>query len=289
MTVFSAEAGPPPVRAARLRFAVRLLALGLIAAGAIAAWRWRGFFDPPAIAAAIAGYPAAPVIFLAVHIVASLLFVPRTLLAMVAGLLFGMGWGLCWAALGSVGGAVAGFLVARYLSSGPIDAASVARIRPVLDKVERGGWRGVAFLRLIPVVPHSLGNYALGLTRLRLGPYAAGFAAGTVADDDRLCRSGYGRRPTDAGGRRLARTEPDWRRRTRALAAGPRDGSPAVPLMVPQHHWHRAAGGPVEKLDSMHDWNRRLGGKLDDTADIAGGDEFRTGPGDVGEFALAQP
>lgn len=49
-----------------------------------------------------------------------------------------------------------------------------------LGRVERGGWRGVALARLVPVIPHSLTNYALGLTRLRLGAYAFGSLLGQL-------------------------------------------------------------------------------------------------------------
>ncbi len=129
------------------------------------------------ITGAIGRYPLAPLGFLAVHIAASLLFIPRTLLAIVAGLLFGMGWGIVWAASGSVAGAIAGFLVARYINSGLIDAG---RLGPVVAQVERGGWRAVAVLRLIPVIPHSLANYALGLTRLPLAAYAFGSLLGQL-------------------------------------------------------------------------------------------------------------
>ena len=37
-----------------------------------------------------------------------------------------------------------------------------------------------AALRLIPVVPHSLANYALGLTKLPVGPYALGSLLGQL-------------------------------------------------------------------------------------------------------------
>ena len=103
------------------RRVARLTVLVLLTAGIAAAWRWRAAFDPIAIGAAIAAYPAAPLVFLGVHIVASLLFVPRTVLAIAAGLLFGIGWGIVWAAIGSVLGAVAGFCLARYVNSGLID------------------------------------------------------------------------------------------------------------------------------------------------------------------------
>ncbi len=88
----------------------RLFALALLAAGSVAAWRWRGLFDPLALPALIGGNPMAPLVFLALHVAGSLFFVPRTLLALGAGLVFGMWWGILWAALGSLAGAVAGFL-----------------------------------------------------------------------------------------------------------------------------------------------------------------------------------
>jgi uncharacterized membrane protein YdjX (TVP38/TMEM64 family) len=160
-----------------LRRTGRLALLGLLAIGAASVWRWRAALDPITITGAIDRYPLAPLGFLAVHIAASLLFIPRTLLAIVAGLLFGMGWGIVWAASGSVAGAIAGFLVARYINSGLIDAA---RLRPVVAQVEGGGWRAVAVLRLIPVIPHSLVNYALGLTRLPLAAYAFGSLLGQL-------------------------------------------------------------------------------------------------------------
>jgi uncharacterized membrane protein YdjX (TVP38/TMEM64 family) len=160
-----------------LRRTARLALLGLLAIGAASVWRWRAVLDPMTITGAIDRYPLAPLGFLAVHIAASLLFIPRTLLAVVAGLLFGMGWGIVWATFGSVAGAIAGFLVARYINSGLIDAA---RLGPVVAQVERGGWRAVAVLRLIPVIPHSLVNYALGLTRLPLASYAFGSLLGQL-------------------------------------------------------------------------------------------------------------
>lgn len=158
----------------------RLATLGLLALGIAAAWRWRGLFDPAALSGMIDANPAAPLAFIGLHIAASLFFVPRTLLALVAGVVFGAWWGVLWAALGSVLGAIAGFLAARYIHAGFLDRTGSARLAALLARAERGGWRMVAVVRLVPVIPHSLTNYALGLTRLRLGSYALGSLLGQL-------------------------------------------------------------------------------------------------------------
>jgi uncharacterized membrane protein YdjX (TVP38/TMEM64 family) len=182
----------------------RLLPLLVLAAGVAAAWRWRGLFAPLALNSAIAGNPAAPLVFLVLQVAASLFFVPRTLLAAAAGLLFGMWWGLLWAALGSVVGAVAGLLVARYLCTELGWRANPTRLAALLRYAERGGWRMVAMLRLVPIIPHSMTNYALGLTRVQLGPYVVGSLLGqlplTIAFVD-----------LGAAGERALKGAADWR------------------------------------------------------------------------------
>jgi uncharacterized membrane protein YdjX (TVP38/TMEM64 family) len=160
--------------------ASRMALLGLLVLGVAAAWEWRGIFDPVALEAAIRHSRAAPLVFLALHVAASLFFVPRTLLAVGAGLVFGMWWGIVWAAAGSVAGAIAGFLVARYINAGVLREANPTGLQALLNRVEHGGWRVVALVRLVPIIPHSLTNYALGLTGLRLGAYAWGSLLGQL-------------------------------------------------------------------------------------------------------------
>ena len=52
----------------------RLVLLGLLALGILAAWHWRGVFDPVGLTELVNGGSAAPLVFLGVHILASLLF-----------------------------------------------------------------------------------------------------------------------------------------------------------------------------------------------------------------------
>jgi uncharacterized membrane protein YdjX (TVP38/TMEM64 family) len=158
----------------------RMAAVGLVAVGAAAAWHWRDAFDPLAIAGLLAGHKFAPLGFVVLHVAASLFFVPRTLLAVAAGLLFGGWWGPVWAALGSLAGAVAGYLVARHLYSGFVERADPTRLQALLARAEGGGWRMVAMVRLLPLIPHSLTNYAFGLTRIGLVAYVIGSLLGQL-------------------------------------------------------------------------------------------------------------
>jgi uncharacterized membrane protein YdjX (TVP38/TMEM64 family) len=157
----------------RLRLAGRVVVLVLLVAGIVAVWFNRAALEPNTIRSTIEAHTAiAPLLFLLLHILASLLFIPRTLMGLVAGGVFDFWWGLLWAATGSVLGAIAGFLIARYVNSGMIDLENLPRLGPVLQRAENGGWRAVTMLRLIPVIPHSFTNYALGLTRLSLADHA---------------------------------------------------------------------------------------------------------------------
>jgi uncharacterized membrane protein YdjX (TVP38/TMEM64 family) len=172
------DAAPSPLSA--LRTAGRVLIAALVLAGGIYVLSHRGAVSPMQIKAQIAGAPLAPLIYVLAHTVASLIFVPRTFLAVAAGLLFGTAGGFIWATVGSTAGAVAGFLLARYVNSGLIEPERMPKLGPLLVKAETGGWRAVAALRLIPVIPQPVTNYGLGLTRLPLWSYTLGTLIGSV-------------------------------------------------------------------------------------------------------------
>jgi|SRR6516162_3250557 len=186
-----------------LRAFGRAALVALVLAGGGFAFAHRGALDAAAIAEALAHYPAAPLVFLLCHILASLVFFPRTVLAVAAGVLWGIWWGTLWAALGSVLGAIAGFLLARSVNRGLVDLENLRRLGPILRRAEGGGWRAVAMLRLVPIIPHSLSNYALGLTRLNLGAYALGSLLGQLPMTIACVEFG-------AAGERIAAGRADW-------------------------------------------------------------------------------
>ena len=156
----------------------RLLGLVALAMGIAIAFVWRQAVDPIAIRDAIAAHPLAPVIFVTLQVAASLLFVPRLVLGVAAGMIFGLWWGTVWAMIGCMLGGAAGFAVARWFgATGVLDTSP--GIGRLVERAEQGGWRSVAILRLMPV-PHSVTNTLLAMTNLSWRNYLIGSFAGML-------------------------------------------------------------------------------------------------------------
>lgn len=156
-----------------------LLLFACLSAAALWLLSHREALDAAAITAFIDDFGAAAgLLFMAIHIVGSLLFLPRTVLAIAAGALFGFWGGLFVGLAGATLGAVAGFVAARYVNGGLLVAEELPHIGPLLARAESGGWKLVFATRLIPVLPHTLINYAFGLTRVPLASFAVGSVLG---------------------------------------------------------------------------------------------------------------
>ena len=127
-----------------------------------------------------------PVVFIAVYVIATVLFLPGSALTLGAGALFGVVRGSILVSVASTLGATAAFLVGRYIArdwvarkiqgNAKFDAIDVA--------VGREGWKIVGLTRLSPIFPFNLLNYAYGLTKVRLRDYVLaswiGMMPGTV-------------------------------------------------------------------------------------------------------------
>jgi uncharacterized membrane protein YdjX (TVP38/TMEM64 family) len=113
----------------------------------------------------------APILFLLLYALATVLFVPGSVLTVAGGALFGPIWGTLWNLTGATLGATLAFVIARYVASDWVAARSGERLGRLMRGVEEEGWRFVAFVRLVPLFPFNLMNYAFGLTRIRLREY----------------------------------------------------------------------------------------------------------------------
>jgi uncharacterized membrane protein YdjX (TVP38/TMEM64 family) len=165
-----------------LRSGARLAAaLAIGGAAAISIYLFqRGTIDPAAIREIIAGSPVAPLVFILLQVGASLVFIPRTVLGIAAGLLFGFVWGSALAITGALAGAAAGFALWRWIGKGQVDLEATPWIGPLIERAESDRWRAVAIVRLIPALPHSVANTALALTRIGWGDYLVGSFIGML-------------------------------------------------------------------------------------------------------------
>jgi uncharacterized membrane protein YdjX (TVP38/TMEM64 family) len=114
---------------------------------------------------------AAPLVFIAGYAIATVFFMPGLLFTLAGGALFGPVFGTLYNLTGATLGATLAFLAARYITSDWATRRAGKRLRQLVEGVEREGWRFVAFVRLVPLFPFNLLNYALGLTRIRLLTY----------------------------------------------------------------------------------------------------------------------
>jgi uncharacterized membrane protein YdjX (TVP38/TMEM64 family) len=123
----------------------------------------------------------APLLFVLLQVAVTVLPFPRTLFTVAAGVLFGSVAGLLLTVTATVLAASAAFwlvrLVGARFASRHADRPGVAWIRSRLD---RSGLLAMVSLRLIPMVPFPVLNYASALSGVRFAPFAVGTALGVL-------------------------------------------------------------------------------------------------------------
>ncbi len=154
------------------RILTRVLLGGLLLAGIAWAATHRDLLAEQAIRQQLEALGSwAPLAFVGAYALASTLFLPGSALTAAGGALFGPVAGTAWSLLGATLGATLSFLIARYIAGDAVRRRAGTRLDALLQGVEEDGWRFVALVRLVPLFPFNLSNYALGLTRIGLVPY----------------------------------------------------------------------------------------------------------------------
>lgn len=113
-----------------------------------------------------------PAVFIGIYTIAPALFLPGSILTLAGGALFGPFSGALFSLTGATIGATLAFLIARYLAAEWVEHRVSGKLQDIKEGVEREGWRFVAFVRLVPLFPFNVLNYALGLTRLSVQTFA---------------------------------------------------------------------------------------------------------------------
>lgn len=126
--------------------------------------------------------PAAGIFsFIGVYFLATILFIPGSILTLGSGFIFanvfGLGLGLVFSTVavfvGASSGATAAFLLARYLFQDSIQKLSTRfqTFQAVDTALQTEGLKIMVLLRLSPIIPFNAINYILGVTSVSLKDY----------------------------------------------------------------------------------------------------------------------
>lgn len=199
----------------------RILLLGVVATGIVLAIVYREAFDAAALEAWVKDAGAAgPVLFMLIYALGTVFFLPGSALTLAGGALFGPVLGTFYNLTGATIGATLAFLIARYfdqgwpyaaggqdtrsrLASHWVEHKTGGRLKQLKEGVEGEGWRFVAFVRLVPLFPFNLLNYALGLTRIKLSHYVIASYLCMLPGAMAYTYLGYAGREAMAGSERL--------------------------------------------------------------------------------------
>jgi uncharacterized membrane protein YdjX (TVP38/TMEM64 family) len=129
--------------------------------------------------------PLGALAFIGLYIVATVAFLPGSVLTLGAGVVFGVVYGSLFVFVGATIGATAAFLVGRYLARDWVSKKIEGNEKfSAIDRaVGREGFKIVLLTRLSPVFPFNVLNYAYGLTGVSLKDYffgSVGMFPGTV-------------------------------------------------------------------------------------------------------------
>ena len=178
----------------------RIACVLVLAAGAVWVVMHRDLIDAVAIETWLRSFGIwAPAGFVLIYAAGTVLFFSGALLSLAGGALFGPVWGTVWNLLGATLGATLAFLIARSLGAEWVAQRLGGRLRRLVDGVAQEGWRFVALMRLVPLVPFNLLNYALGLTRISLSAYVLASAICMLPGAIAYTWLGYAGRSAAAG------------------------------------------------------------------------------------------
>lgn len=118
----------------------------------------------------------APIVYMIIYNLGTMLFIPGSLLTIKGGCLFGVVWGSIYVIIAATVGAIGAFLIGRYLSRDWVcqQIENHPKFKAINQAVKKEGWKIVLLTRLSPLFPFNLINYAFGVTQVSLRDYVLG-------------------------------------------------------------------------------------------------------------------
>jgi uncharacterized membrane protein YdjX (TVP38/TMEM64 family) len=126
--------------------------------------------------------PSAPWIFILSYVLGVILALPGIAFMFLGGSLFGFWKGILLVIIASNIGCQFTFLISRFLGRDFISKFFNLNgfLRKISDKIDQNGFMVMLYLRLIPLFPFNLVNYASGLTNVTHRDYALGTFVGKL-------------------------------------------------------------------------------------------------------------
>lgn len=124
-----------------------------------------------------------PIGFILGYGIVTLTPVPKSVLSILAGLVWGFWIGVITVYIGALLGAGAAFLLGRWLGREAVERFTGTRVARVDELLRRRGFLALLGARLMPVVPFTVINYTAGLTAVRRRDYALATAVGIIPGD----------------------------------------------------------------------------------------------------------
>ena len=122
----------------------------------------------------------APIIYIVIYTICTLLILPSTPLNLTGGAIFGLWKGTLWTTIAALVAAIAAFAFTRTLGRELIAQKLAGRWQAVEAEIRLGGLFYVFAIRLLPIIPYGLVNFVAGLTSIRFKDYFIGTLLGTV-------------------------------------------------------------------------------------------------------------
>lgn len=123
---------------------------------------------------------AAPIVFGIAFALLGFLPVPLAPLSIAAGALFGFWQGLATVLVAGIVSSAATFGISKALGRPAVASVSSDRVARLDARLHQRGLVTVVALRLVPVMPFTICNYACGLTAIPFRTYLIGTAVGIV-------------------------------------------------------------------------------------------------------------
>ncbi len=113
-----------------------------------------------------------PVLFVAIFLIGTSIFVPESVLAIAAGAIFGLWMGLVWVVVAGTISAVFMFILGRHFLRNRVESIlnGHPKVRAIDAAASSAGFRLMLLLRLSPL-SYTLLNYLLAVSRARFRPY----------------------------------------------------------------------------------------------------------------------